>query len=317
VDAYDPATNTWEHKADMTFARSGLAAATGPDGRIYAMGGAGLNVVEAYTPATNTWTTVTPMSTTRINFGAATGSDGRIYAIGGRPNVLTNEVNTVEAFDTATRLWTPVAPMKTARWRLAAAASGADGRIYAIGGRVGGAVGNDLAEVQAFRPGGLGAWQDVAPLNTARQQLAAASAPCPVTLTPGCVYAIGGSSGPDYLKSVERFTPPTVVRCTVNGVTVTSSPVNGTPGNDAIDCSNSTAVTINGGGGNDVIRGGSGNDQINGDAGNDSINGGGGNDTINGGDGNDSMNGGAGTDTCNGGPGTDSASTCESTSAVP
>src|SRR5262249_26485077 len=75
--------------------------ALGPDGRIYAIGGAtttgfALNTVEAYTPATNTWTTLDNLPTPRKGLAAATGPDGRICAIGG--STTAGPVGTVEAF---------------------------------------------------------------------------------------------------------------------------------------------------------------------------------------------------------------------------
>jgi N-acetylneuraminic acid mutarotase len=89
----------------MPTGREFVAAATGPDGRIYAIGGAlggpgvgDTNSVEAYTPGTNSWATVASMPTARAGFAAATGPDGRIYAIGG--NHGSGVVNTVEAYDT-------------------------------------------------------------------------------------------------------------------------------------------------------------------------------------------------------------------------
>ena len=58
VDAYNPTTNTWRTVAPLPTARSGLAAETGADGTIYAIGGANWNNqpssnVYAYNPATN------------------------------------------------------------------------------------------------------------------------------------------------------------------------------------------------------------------------------------------------------------------------
>src|SRR5205085_3667898 len=84
-----PATNTWASLAPMPTGRGGLAAATGPDGRIYAIGGVNNNnvtfgTVEAYTPATNTWTAVASMpGEARKDFAAATGPARRTVAIGG------------------------------------------------------------------------------------------------------------------------------------------------------------------------------------------------------------------------------------------
>src|SRR5947209_4464305 len=76
--------SSWSTLAPMPTARFGLAAATGPDGRTYAIGGynnAFFNTVEAFNGST--WTSVAPMLTARTSLAVATGSDGRIYAIGG------------------------------------------------------------------------------------------------------------------------------------------------------------------------------------------------------------------------------------------
>jgi N-acetylneuraminic acid mutarotase len=94
VEAYNPATNSWSAVAPMPTARSLLAAARGPDGRIYAIGGSNdshgdtLDSVERYDPATNTWSTVAPIPIARYDVGAATGADGRIYAIGGANHMI-------------------------------------------------------------------------------------------------------------------------------------------------------------------------------------------------------------------------------------
>jgi N-acetylneuraminic acid mutarotase len=134
----------------MTTPRDGLAAATGPDGRIYAIGGFDtdyLSSVEAYDVATNSWTHVASMVHPRYTFAAVTGPDKQIYAIGGEFRFAS--INTVEVYNTATNSWSPVAPMTTPRRQLAAAV-GKDGRIYAIGG-INNLTG-PLATVEAFSP---------------------------------------------------------------------------------------------------------------------------------------------------------------------
>src|SRR5439155_19023786 len=104
VEAYTPATNSWATVAPMATGREGLAAATGPDGLVYAIGGTNtgestsLNTVEAYPPGTNGWVTAASMPTARFLLAAATGPDGRIYAIGG--NDSSSNINIVEAYDT-------------------------------------------------------------------------------------------------------------------------------------------------------------------------------------------------------------------------
>src|SRR5437868_4466609 len=126
----------WVTLAAMPTPRSGLAAATGADGRIYAIGGADasgnpLATVEAYNPTTNTWTTAANLNTPRSGLAAVEGTDGRIYVIGGM--AASGLTNLVEAYNPATNAWTQVATLPTPRSGLAAA-TGADGRIYAIGG---------------------------------------------------------------------------------------------------------------------------------------------------------------------------------------
>ncbi len=91
VEVYDPVADSWSTAASMPTARSRLAAVTGPDGKIYAIGGSTSStldltgyssVVEVYTPATDSWTTAAPMNTPRVGLAAAV-SGGQIYAFGG------------------------------------------------------------------------------------------------------------------------------------------------------------------------------------------------------------------------------------------
>jgi Ca2+-binding RTX toxin-like protein len=89
--------------------------------------------------------------------------------------------------------------------------------------------------------------------------------------------------------------------------------VNSGSGDDLVVISRSVfvAVTLRGGGGNDVLVGGSGNDKLLGGPGDDRLIGRGGEDWLYGGAGEDRLLGGRGTDTCIGGPGRDSVKSCE------
>jgi WD40 repeat protein len=181
----------------MPTARGGLAAVTGPDGRIYAIGGnapgKSLNTVEAYDPTTNTWATVANMPTARVYLTAATGPDGRIYAIGGYQESDGKRLDTVEAYDTKTKTWSTVASLPTARNALAAA-TGPDGRIYAIGGHNGGGM---LNTVEAYNPS-TNKWTVVSNMGTGRGQLAA------TTGRDGRIYVIGGGNV-SFLNTVEAL----------------------------------------------------------------------------------------------------------------
>jgi Ca2+-binding RTX toxin-like protein len=83
------------------------------------------------------------------------------------------------------------------------------------------------------------------------------------------------------------------VGCVVNGEFVAGTTINGTSGNDVIDCSGSEgAVTVNGGAGNDTIIGSEFSDVLHGGSGNDEINGGDFGDQLFGDSGNDRLDGG-------------------------
>jgi len=194
-------STTWTARSPLPEARYALAAATGSDGTIYAIGGelgGPRDTVVAYDPPSDTWTTVAPMPMARFCLAAAAGPDGRIYAIGGTTNGF-NSVNTVEAFNPSTDTWTTVAAMPTARACLTAT-TGLDGKIYAIGGTTNGS--NSVNTVEAFDPS-TDTWTTVASMTTARFGPAAA------TGLDGTIYASGGydAASGGRLDSVEAYDP--------------------------------------------------------------------------------------------------------------
>ena len=91
IETYVPASFSWvTASTPMPQAREDHAAATGPDGRIYVIGGlAGgkaQSTVMVYTPLPSgggRWTTAAQMPSARSGLGAVTGADGLIYVIGG------------------------------------------------------------------------------------------------------------------------------------------------------------------------------------------------------------------------------------------
>jgi N-acetylneuraminic acid mutarotase len=194
----------------MLTARAALAAVTGPDGRIYAIGGnnttrGGLTTLEVYTPDGNIWVSAASMPVSLYGLAAALGADGRIYAIGGS-NAAGHNVGTVEAYSPDTNRWALVASMPTGRGGLAAVA-GPGGRIFAIGGFTGnGSAIAPLNTVEAYSPS-TNSWATMASMPTGRGGVAAALG------RDGRIYVMGGLSGSadnlSVLATTEVYTPAT------------------------------------------------------------------------------------------------------------
>ncbi len=93
---------------------------------------------DAYDPISDTWdaTSFAPLPTSRANPTETVGDDCRIYVIGGFEFGLQNQIlyDIVEAYDPGTDTWdTNILPLNVPR-AAAAAATGANGKIYVFGG---------------------------------------------------------------------------------------------------------------------------------------------------------------------------------------
>lgn len=203
----------WTVKAPMPRGREAHVAVTAADGTIYNITGyypapSTIPVLitsnQAYDPVLNQWTNKADIPTARSLPGAARAADGRIYVIGG---FASNYSGIVEAYDPTTDQWTPaLATMPTPRYELAVAASGtgAQERLYAMGGFNNG--GPSIAAVEAYDPA-TNTWTTKAPLPTPRRGLGAVTGPN------GIVYAIGGSPragfGDPFVTTVDAYDPAT------------------------------------------------------------------------------------------------------------
>ena len=146
VYAYDPATDTWEQRADMPTLRSGSVTAL-IDDRIYVMGGGFkqpngqfrfLTTVEIYHPETDTWESG-PDLLMPHDYPAVAVLNGEIYVLGGHhPDATKAGPKTDPGFDFCERLnpakgaWEEIAPLIQPRFALAAVV--ADGAILTMGG---------------------------------------------------------------------------------------------------------------------------------------------------------------------------------------
>jgi N-acetylneuraminic acid mutarotase len=196
----------WTPRAPLSSPRYALAAATAPDGSIFAIGGAdgasSSAVVEVYRPTSKQWSVAPSLPRPRYRLAAATGGDGRIYAIGGSdPGGEGAFLSSVLALTPGADQWVPVAAMSVGR-QLLAATAGADGRIFAVGGHNGRAL--NLLEI--YDPA-RDQWTTGAPMLTPRYEMGVALG------GDGRIYAIGGCGDGFFnvFDSVEAYSPATDV----------------------------------------------------------------------------------------------------------
>ena len=221
VEMYDPETDTWEQKANMPTARSGVSVSV-VDRKIYAIGGSKLKTiqmpggfsseseelatVEMYDPITDTWTQKADMPTPKKTMTCVV--NGKIYAIGGW--LTTNEephLETVEVYDPGTDTWAKAENMNCAR--CSAAISVVNGEIYAIGGLGSSPVQDQsdfyLSNVEVFNPK-TNQWQE-------RTEMSAPKALHTASVIDGKIYVIGGYFSKDgefkKLSTIEIYDPTT------------------------------------------------------------------------------------------------------------
>jgi len=234
---FDPQTRAWrqpegvryyqseqryEGAVPLSYAHHNGAVATGPDGKIYLLGGFSapkrdtgvwertlLRHGEVYDPETNAWSEIAPMQRARQLFAACFGPDGKLYVFGGyghegsitqRPGesdasfarrgdqmrALTPALDSVEVWDPATDSWSWREPMPQGV-QTAGAALGADGRIYVIGGSLKFGNPKPVDRVQVYDPR-ADSWSKGPSLNVPRHGHAVVGTP------EGRIYAIGGTN---------------------------------------------------------------------------------------------------------------------------
>ena len=175
--------------------REGWAAAVPFNGKIYVIGGYGVNnayesAVEVYDPVTDTWEDKAPLPVASGDFGFA-GFNGKIYVFGGATTETV--VRNTREYDPVTDSWTTKTAMPIARFLPSATVL--DGKIYVLGGNVLG--GNDTvpptARVDLYDPV-TDTWEAGVRMPTARGDLASAT-------VKGKIYAIGGHTGVTWDRS--------------------------------------------------------------------------------------------------------------------
>ena len=151
---YSPSGDPLLTLASMSVARAYCGYAPDASGNAYALGGLDDNgqplaSAERYNADLDIWESVAALPVAQYDFPAVFGHTNGIYIFGGRTNTsLGTETATVLRYSVAANGWSRLAPMPVATAG-SAAAFGADGKIYVVGGVSGGAATN---LVQVYDP---------------------------------------------------------------------------------------------------------------------------------------------------------------------
>jgi N-acetylneuraminic acid mutarotase len=196
VYQFDPGTNVWIKKKPMPLPAHRVAMAE-YNGKIYAFGGfkkpasgqvawEAINNSWEYDPASDKWTALKPMPSTR-GAASAVSVDGKIYVMGGAgvhpgtknvplliaPDTTPNRsFDVVEEYDVSSDSWHARSTMPTPRNQFALAA--ANGKVYAIGGRMGSAFalfGSNTEVVEEYSPANDTWGSEKAKMSTPRASL--------------------------------------------------------------------------------------------------------------------------------------------------
>ncbi len=154
VIGYSPSGDGTLTLASMSVARSDLGYAPDRNGDAYAIGGLDdtgqpLSSAERYSQDSTTWSAIASLPTALYSFPAVFDGTNHIYIFGGRTNTSSGpETATVLRYSVSANTWSAMAAMPTATAG-SAAALGADGKIYVVGGVSGGVTTN---VVQVYDP---------------------------------------------------------------------------------------------------------------------------------------------------------------------
>jgi N-acetylneuraminic acid mutarotase len=207
VEAYDPATNTWQTMPPLPAGRYMTAASVGSDGRIYVSGGYQhsqlyiLPTVASIAPGDAQWTTLTDVLTSaRDGHGSVATPDGKIYVVGGSSG--SQELGSLEYHQVGMIGWNTLTPMPTPRKMTAATTSG--GKIYVSGGNAWWSAGVSCSTALELYDPASSTWHRGASLPVGRFDHASVTAP------DGKIYLLGGESDGDNSNTtnvVYAYTP--------------------------------------------------------------------------------------------------------------
>ncbi|MBZ4374167.1 kelch repeat-containing protein [Corallococcus sp. AS-1-6] len=224
----------------MSMARTGLAMARLPDGRVLASGGCGATTctasAELYDPATGTWTATGAMLRMRAGHKLVALQDGRVLALGG----VWWPLGHWGGGDTDTELYNPA----TGTWSFAGTLShGRDsftvtlldnGRVLVVGGEWAYSPDETVEEFNPTAPSDI-AWTQVASLPGGRY------AHSTTKLPDGSVLVVGGTDGDGLIRDdAQRYHPSTGTWTAAPGL------LQGRYGHSAVALSNGRVMVFGG-----------------------------------------------------------------------
>ena len=197
TDAYSPRLDRWRRLPDLPITVDHAAAAS-TGRRVYVAGGYGSNrqpVRDVHVLERGRWRELTPLPQPRAAAAAAI-AGGKLYVVGGvQPDVLAGGRLARRAYvlDLETGRWSEIAG-PTPREHLAAAA--AQGRVYALGGRITG-LNDNQSRFETYDPAAR-RWRRLAPIPEARGGTGAAT-------LGGRIYSVGGEAPGGTIRAVYAY----------------------------------------------------------------------------------------------------------------
>lgn len=189
VEAYNPATNSWNEVQPLPFPNNHNAAAVAV-GQLFAFGGIS-NQAFVYDAETDSWKPIASMNFPHGSTPAVGVINDKIYVAGG--NGLGMTQRELEVYDPAANTWTVLAPMNVPRNHCAGGVIG--GKLYVAGGRDSP---DAPSALEAYDPQ-ANSWTPLASMPTPRSGIAAA-------VLNGEIYAFGGEI-PTLHGEVEAYNP--------------------------------------------------------------------------------------------------------------
>ncbi len=200
TDMYDPSTNTWTAKASMNSVRTNAAVALLPSGKVLVAGGyddayTQLSSTEIYDPTADTWTAGPNLPAPVVRATAAVVGTKAIV-VGGSGS--SGDTATTAIYDPATNTFTAGPALTTAR-AAAMTAVTPDGRLFVIGGSLGG--GDVISSAVDVADAALTKFTATAKTYLPRQSAAAIALPDNRVLVTGGMSYMGSYSSSELLSA--------------------------------------------------------------------------------------------------------------------